>query len=79
MRTLPDSASVSSDVSEVGFGATNGGLVTTGDMMVEPLTTLTSDLRSDLSLSPPPPRPEDKHAAEQVRHTYFKDSLFKIN
>ncbi|XP_018530313.2 protein TALPID3 isoform X3 [Lates calcarifer] len=50
-----------SQCAEVSFEATNQGSDTVGDLMAEPLGTLTSDLQTDLSLSPPP-----RHPAAQV-------------
>ncbi|KAM7376584.1 hypothetical protein PAMP_006308 [Pampus punctatissimus] len=55
----------SADVSEVSFEATNQGPVTLGELMVEPRGTLTSDLHSNLSLSPPP-HLENTQTAGQV-------------
>ncbi|KAM7403956.1 hypothetical protein PAMA_004392 [Pampus argenteus] len=55
----------SADVSEVSFEAINQGPVTLGELMVEPSGTLTSDLHSNLSLSPPP-RLENTQTAGQV-------------
>ncbi|XP_026164190.1 protein TALPID3 isoform X2 [Mastacembelus armatus] len=46
----PGQMSEFADVSEVSSGTTNQGLVAVGDMMVDPLSTLTSDL----SVTPPP-------------------------
>ncbi|XP_051253889.1 protein TALPID3 isoform X1 [Dicentrarchus labrax] len=48
----PGQISQCADVSEVSFEANNKGSVTVGDLMAEPIGTLTSDLHSDLSLSP---------------------------
>ncbi|XP_065822319.1 protein TALPID3 isoform X1 [Labrus bergylta] len=55
---------ISADVSEVCFEETNQDLFAMGDLMVEPISTLTSDLLSDLSTSPP--HLEDTRAAEQA-------------
>lgn len=40
---------------EVSHEAANQGSLTVGDLMGDPIGTLTSDLQTDLSLSPPPP------------------------
>ncbi|XP_044022437.1 protein TALPID3 isoform X2 [Siniperca chuatsi] len=60
----PGQISQCADVSEVSFEATNQGSVTVGDL-TEPIGTLTSDLQTDLSLSPPP-HLENTHTAGQV-------------
>ncbi|XP_076605677.1 protein TALPID3 isoform X2 [Chaetodon auriga] len=62
----PGQISQCAGVSEVSCEVTNQGSLTVGDLMVDPMGTLTFDLQTDLSLSPPPPHPEDTHAAEQV-------------
>ncbi|XP_067469523.1 protein TALPID3 isoform X4 [Thunnus thynnus] len=62
----PGQISQSADVPEVSFEATNQGSVTLGDLMMEPSGTLTSDLHSNLSLSPPPHLEENTHTAGQV-------------
>ncbi|KAM8737768.1 protein TALPID3 isoform 3-T3 [Acanthopagrus schlegelii] len=50
----PGQISQCADVSEVSFEATNQDSVTVDDLMVEPVVTLTSDLQTDQSLTPPP-------------------------
>ncbi|XP_039993381.1 protein TALPID3 [Xiphias gladius] len=62
----PGQISQCADVSEVSFEATNQGSFTMGDLMAEPLGTLTSDLQTDLSLSPPLPHLDNTPAARQV-------------
>ncbi|XP_040916683.1 protein TALPID3 isoform X2 [Toxotes jaculatrix] len=63
----PGQISQCADVSDVSFEVTNQGLVTMGNLMVEPLGTLTSDLQTDLSLSPPPPHLENMTPADTRR------------
>ncbi|XP_073340428.1 protein TALPID3 isoform X3 [Pagrus major] len=63
------------DVSEFSFEATNQDSVTVDNLMVEPVGTLTSDLQTDLSLTPPPSgrvvpvlvRPSEPPAAGSTR------------
>lgn len=55
-------------MSEVSFEATNQGSFTLGDLTGELIGTLTSDLHTELSLSPPP-HLENTHTPGQVRHT----------
>ncbi|XP_049917868.1 protein TALPID3 isoform X6 [Epinephelus moara] len=58
-QTSPGQISQCADVSEGSLGATNQ------DLTMEPVGTLTSDLQTDLTLSPPP-HLEDTHTAGQV-------------
>ncbi|XP_068593312.1 protein TALPID3 isoform X3 [Cebidichthys violaceus] len=56
----PGQMSQCADVTEVSFEATNQSSVAVGDLMTEPIGTLTSDLQTDRSLTPPP-HLEDTH------------------
>ncbi|XP_033498518.2 protein TALPID3 isoform X2 [Epinephelus lanceolatus] len=64
-QTSPGQISQCADVSEGSLGATNQDSVAMGDLTMEPVGTLTSDLQTDLTLSPPP-HLEDTHTAGQV-------------
>ncbi|XP_039905727.1 protein TALPID3 isoform X2 [Simochromis diagramma] len=61
----PGQISQAADVSEVSFEATNQGSFTLGDLTGELIGTLTSDLHTELSLSPPP-HLENTHTPGQV-------------
>ncbi|XP_070697779.1 protein TALPID3 [Pempheris klunzingeri] len=67
---------ISQNVSDISFEATNQGSVIGGDLMVEPIGALTSDLQTGLLLSPPPPPPhlENTHTAGQVAPVVVRQS-----
>ncbi|XP_063353181.1 protein TALPID3 isoform X3 [Pelmatolapia mariae] len=69
----PGQISQAADVSEVSFEATNQGLFTLGDLTGELIGTLTSDLDTELSLSPPP-HLENTHTPGQVLLVRKSDS-----
>ncbi|XP_035767860.1 protein TALPID3 isoform X4 [Neolamprologus brichardi] len=69
----PGQISQAADVSEISFEATNQGSFTLGDLTGELIGTLTSDLHTELSLSPPP-HLENTHTPGQVLLVRTSDS-----